>query len=99
MIDHLVLFTVKEEASPEDVDDMLQSLRALRSNVPSVIDFSVGENFSERGGPYTHGLFARFQTPDDLQAYLKHPDHRAAADKLNTLANSDRIVVDYDHGI
>ncbi len=99
MIDHLVLFTVKEEASPEDVDDMLQSLRALRSNVPSVIDLSVGENFSERGGPYTHGLFARFQTPDDLQAYLKHPEHRAAADKLNTLANSDRIVVDYDHGI
>ena len=99
MIDHLVLFTVKENASSEDVDDMLEGLRALRNSVPSVIDLTVGENFSDRGGPYTHGLFARFQTPDDLQAYLKHPDHRAAADKLNTFANKDRIVVDYDHGL
>ena len=99
MIDHLVLFTVNENASPEDVDDMLEGLRALRNSVPSVIDLTVGENFSDRGGPYTHGLFARFQTPDDLQAYLKHPDHRAAADKLNTFANKDRIVVDYDHGL
>lgn len=99
MIDHLVLFTVKEDASAEDVEDMLQSLRALRNSVPSVIDLSVGENFSERGGPYTHGLFARFQTPDDLQAYLNHPEHRAAASKLNTFADPDRIVVDYDHGL
>ena len=98
MVDHLVLFTVNEYSSAEDVADMLQSLQALRSKVPSVIDITVGENFSERGGPYTHGLFARFQTPDDLQAYLKHPEHRAAADKLNTLAHPDRIVVDYDHG-
>lgn len=98
MVDHLVLFTVKEDSPAEDVADMLQSLQALRSKVPSVIDITVGENFSERGGPYTHGLFARFQTPDDLQAYLKHPEHRAAADKLNTLAHPDRIVVDYDHG-
>ena len=97
MIDHLVLFTVNEDASTEDVEDMLESLRALRSNVPSVIDFSVGENFSDRGGPYTHGLFARFQTPDDLQAYLKHPAHLAAVEKLNTLADPNRIVVDYDH--
>lgn len=97
MIDHLVLFTVKEDSSAEDVADMIESLRALRSKVPNVIDITVGENFSERGGPYTHGLFARFQTPDDLQAYLKHPEHRAAADKLNTLADPDRIVVDYDH--
>lgn len=98
MIDHLVLFTVKDDSSAEDVADMLESLRALRSKVPNVIDITVGENFSERGGPYTHGLFARFQTPDDLQEYLKHPEHRAAADKLNTFANPDRIVVDYDHG-
>ena len=97
MIDHLVLFTVNEDASAEDVDDMLQSLRALRNSVPSVIDLSVGANFSERGGPFTHGLFARFQTPDDLQAYLKRPEHRADADKLNTFADPNRIVIDYDH--
>ena len=97
MVDHLVLFTVKEDASAEDVDDLLESISSLRSNVSGVIDLSVGENFSERGGPYTHGLFARFPTPDDLQTYLKHPEHLAVVEKLDALTEEGRIVVDYDH--
>ena len=96
MVDHLVLFTVKEDASPEEVDDLLSSIRDLRSSVSNVIDLSVGEDFSGRGAPYTHGLFVRFQTPDDLQAYLRHPDHLKAVEKLEATTEG-RIVVDYDH--
>lgn len=98
MIDHLVLFTVREGASPEDVEDLLSSLRGLREEVPGVIDLSVGENFSERAKGYTHGLFARFRTADDLQAYLKHSKHQAAVEKLDALTDG-RLVVDYEHDI
>ena len=97
MVDHLVLFTVKEDASSEEVADLLSSIRGLRGSIPNVIDLSVGEDFSGRGGPYTHGLFARFQTPDDLQAYLKHPEHLKVVEKLEATTEG-RIVVDYDHG-
>ena len=96
MIDHLVLFTVKEDASSEDVEDLLSSLRDLRSSVPNVIDLSVGEDFSGRAEPYTHGCFVRFRTPDDLQAYLKHPEHLKVVEKLEATTEG-RIVVDYDH--
>ena len=96
MVDHLVLFTVKEDASSEEVADLLSSIRGLRGSIPNVIDLSVGEDFSGRGGPYTHGLFARFQTPDDLQAYLKHPEHLKVVEKLEATTEG-RIVVDYDH--
>lgn len=96
MVDHLVLFTVKEGASSEQVADLLSSIRDLRSSIPNVIDLSVGENFSGRGEPYTHGLFVRFQTPDDLQAYLKHPEHLKVVEKLEATTEG-RIVVDYDH--
>ncbi len=96
MIDHLVLFTVKEDASSEDVEDLLSRLRDLRSSVPNVIDLSAGEDFSGRGEPYTHGMFVRFRTPDDLQAYLKHPEHLKVVEKLEATTEG-RIVVDYDH--
>ena len=96
LVDHLVLFTVNEDASAEDIDDLLSSLRGLKKGIPNVIDLSVGENFSERAQGFTHGLFVRFQTADDLRAYMDHPEHRAVVEKLDAVT-AGRLVVDYDH--
>jgi hypothetical protein len=85
MIDHLVLFTLKEDTSQQDEEDVISTFRELRGKIPNFIDFSIGKNFSERSRGYTHGLFARFQTRDDLQAYLKHPGHLSAVEKLDAL--------------
>ena len=93
MVDHLVFLAVREDASPEDVEDLISSIRRL-DTVPSVVDLSVGENFSERSGGYTHGIFVRVESVEDLQEYLKHPDHLAVAEKLDALTT--RIVVDYE---
>ncbi|CAN5294223.1 hypothetical protein BH24ACT19_BH24ACT19_20550 [soil metagenome] len=98
MVDHLVLFTVKGDARAEDVEDLLASLKGLKKEIPDVIDLSVGENFSERSQGYTHGLFARFRTVDDLRSYISHPEHLAVVEKLDALTTG-RLVVDYDHEI
>ncbi len=94
MIDHLVFLAAREDASPEDIEDLISSLRRLKDTVPGVVDLTVGENFSERSGGYTHGLFVRFEDVEDLQEYLKHPDHLAVGEKLDALTT--RIVVDYE---
>ena len=94
MIDHLVFLAAKEEASPEDIEDLISSMQGLKDTVPGVVDLSIGENFSPRSGGYTHGLFVRFETADDLQGYLEHPDHQAVSEKLDRLTS--RIVVDYE---
>lgn len=96
LVDHLVLFAVNDDASAEDVEDLLASIRDLRGSIPNVMDLSVGEDFSGRAKGYTHGLFVRLRTADDLQAYLDHPDHRAVVEKLDALTTG-RLVVDYDH--
>ena len=98
MVDHLVLFTVKEDARGEDVEDLLASLKELKKGIPSVVDASVGENFSERSQGYTHGLFVRLQTVDDLRAYINHPEHQAVVEKLDALTKG-RLVVDYEHDL
>lgn len=95
MIDHLVLFAVKENASENDVKDLLSSLAALEDKVPSVVDFSVGEDFSGRAGEYTHALFARFENRQGLQEYLGHPEHLAVVEKLDA-HTSGRLVADYE---
>ena len=95
MIDHLVFLASREDASPEDIEDLIASLRGLKDTVPGVVDLSVGENFNPRSGGYTHGLFVRFESVDDLQEYMKHPDHLAVVEKLDALTT--RIVVDYEY--
>ena len=95
MVDHLVLFAVKEDASEEDVEDLLSSLAALKDEVSSVVDFSVGEDFSGRAGDYTHALFARFEDREGLQEYLGHPEHLAVVEKLDA-HTSGRLVADYE---
>lgn len=95
MIDHIVLFAARDDASSEDITDLLETLRGLKDSVDSVIDLSVGEDFSGRGGDYTHGLFARFEDREGLQEYLKHPDHAAGVKKLDAVTTG-RLVVDYE---
>ena len=93
MIDHLVFLAAREDASKEDLDDLISSLRSLKETVPGVVDLSAGENFSQRSGGYTHGVFVRFEDVEGLQWYLKHPDHLAVVEKLDALTT--RIVIDY----
>jgi hypothetical protein len=94
MIDHLVFVAVRENAAPEDVDDLVSSIRGLKDAVPSVVDLTVGENFSERSGGYTHGIFVRFESREGLREYMVHPNHLAVVEKLDALTS--RIVVDFE---
>ena len=95
MVDHIVLFTLREGVAPEDAEDLLGSLAALKGSVPGVVDLSVGENFSERAGGYTHGLFVRLEDGEALEGYMRHPDHLAVVEKLEE-RTTGRLVVDYE---
>jgi len=95
MVDHLVFFAVREEASQTEVEDLVSSIHALSEEVPSTVDLSVGEDFSGRSGQYTHALFARFEDAAGLQEYMEHPAHLAVVEKLDS-TTTGRIVVDYE---
>jgi hypothetical protein len=95
MVDHLVFFAVREEVSPEDVEDLISSMRGLKDDVSSTVDLSVGEDFSGRAGGYTHALFARFEDRVGLREYMQHPAHLAVVEKLDE-RTTGRIVADYE---
>ncbi|MGH3088499.1 MAG: Dabb family protein [Rubrobacteraceae bacterium] len=95
MVDHLVFFAVREDATTDEVQDLISSLKNLKDEVPGVVELSVGEDFSGRSGEYTHGLFARFEDTDGLKTYAGHPAHLAVVEKLDRLTTG-RIVADYE---
>jgi hypothetical protein len=95
MVDHLVFLSVRGGVSQEEIEDLLSSIRALRDEVPSTVDLSVGEDFSGRSGGYTHALFARFEDAEGLREYMGHPAHLAVIEKLDA-TTTGRIVVDYE---
>jgi Stress responsive A/B Barrel Domain len=95
MVDHLVFFAVREEASEEEVEDLVSSIRALRDEVPSAVDLSVGEDFSGRSGGHTHAIFVRFEDAAGLREYMEHPAHLAVVEKLDA-TTTGRIVADYE---
>ena len=95
MVDHLVFFAIREGASQEEVEDLVSSICALRDEVPSTVDLSVGEDFSGRSGGYTHALFVRFEDASGLREYMEHPAHLAVVEKLDA-TTTGRIVADYE---
>jgi hypothetical protein len=95
MVDHLLFFAVREGASQGEVEDLVSSMRALRDDVPSTVDLSVGEDFSGRSGGYTHALFARFEDVTGLREYMEHLAHLAVVEKLDA-TTTGRIVADYE---
>ena len=95
MVDHLVFFAVRDGVSPEDVKDLISSIRGLKDEVSSTVDLSVGEDFSGRSGEYTHAFFVRFEDQAGLQEYMQHPAHLVVVEKLDE-RTTGRIVADYE---
>jgi len=96
MVEHIVLFQAKPDASPESLEAMLDALRSLKDAVPGVVSLTCGANTSDRGGGFTHGLVVRFESQEALDNYLPHPAHRKVVEE-NVLPVCDEIVVcDYE---
>lgn len=96
MIEHVVLFKVKREASPEAIEAMLTELSGLKDQVPGIVDLTRGTNFSDRSQGYTHGLVVRFQDRRALESYLPHPAHQAVVENRIRPIIDDVMVVDYE---
>jgi len=96
MIEHIVLFRWKEDASQDAIDRVVAELRALKGKIPGIVDLSCGANFSDRANGYTHGLVVRFADRSALEAYGPHPDHQRVVQKLINPIRADILALDFE---
>ena len=98
MVKHIVLFKLKEEASPEKKLLAMQQFKQAIEALPKKIDFirhiEVGLNINP-GETWSIALYSEFDSLEDVKAYAVHPDH-VAAGKLLAEVKESRACVDYE---
>ena len=84
MIRHLVLVRFRDDVAPAEISAIFDELRALRSVLPGMLAFTGGENISPEGlaRGFTHAFSCDFKDAAVRDAYLIHPAHEAAGQRL-----------------
>jgi len=83
----VVLFSFNESVAPAERAALLDAIRGLRANVPSLRSLEVGENVDAGGArTYTHVAIATFDDREGYAAYLAHPAHAPVGARLRVLA-------------
>ncbi|MEZ0486803.1 Dabb family protein [Fibrella aquatica] len=79
MVQHIVLFKFKPEATPEKVAEIVAAFEALPSQIKEIKGFQWGTNNSpeklDKG--LTHAFILTFDNEKDRDTYLPHPAHKA----------------------
>jgi len=96
VIEHIVLFKWKTEATADQITAAVEGLRGLKALVPNVLDLSVGANFTDRGLGFTHGLVVRFPDKAALEVYGPHPAHQNVVQNLITPIRENVLALDYE---
>jgi hypothetical protein len=96
MVEHLVLFKLKPEATEEQKEAAIQALRGLKGQIDGILELTCGRNFSQRSQGFEIGLLVRFRDRAALEVYIPHPAHRGAVEQFLHPIREDVIVVDYE---
>ncbi|XP_062162653.1 stress-response A/B barrel domain-containing protein UP3-like [Alnus glutinosa] len=95
-IEHVVLFKVKENADPSQVDAWLHALNGLIS-LDQVLHLSASSVFRNRTSSslsFTHILHSRYSSQNHLAAYSAHPNHVSVVKEYQPLIE-DIMAVDW----
>lgn len=95
MVEHVVLFRLKPDASEALKTGLMRSLVGLKDLIPGIVHASAGPNFSARAQGYTHGLVIRFTDKAALDAYLTHPAHVEVVEKQVRPISEGVLALDY----
>ncbi|MED6156121.1 hypothetical protein PIB30_011580 [Stylosanthes scabra] len=92
VVEHIVLFKVKDNTDPSKVSAMVNGLNSLLS-LDQVLHLTMGPVLRSRSSSltFTHMLHSRYATKQDLDAYSAHPSHVSVV-KGNVLPIIDDIM-------
>lgn len=86
MITHIVLLQPKPETTSEEMEAVLEQVKALKGKIPGLIEVQAGANRHNAHQGYTYGFVMRFDSEEHLKAYSPHPAHRAVSPELRRLS-------------
>jgi quinol monooxygenase YgiN len=80
MLRHVAMFKFKDGVTDEQRQASRDALAALKEQVPSVVEYTVGFDIGRNPNNWDMVLVADFEDQDGLEAYFAHPVMNAASD-------------------
>lgn len=97
MIEHIVLFKMKQDVTDQQRTEFIEALKGLRQSVPGILELTAGRNLNqERGQGYEIALLVRFDSKDALDAYGPHPAHQDVVQNYVVPWCENVLVADYE---
>jgi len=95
MVEHLVLFKLRDGVTEQDKQAMREGLQALSGQISGIEHLACGEDFSGRSKGYHIGLVVRFTSRAALEDYGPHPAHQAFLARFKPLWD-DVLAFDFE---
>ncbi|WP_448377379.1 Dabb family protein [Fervidobacterium sp.] len=90
-----MMWKIKEGFNKDEIYEQIkEKVLALKDFIPQIRHIEVGRNITTSINAYDVVLYSEFDSKEDLDFYLVHPEHVKVADYIKTVV-ADRKVVDY----
>ncbi len=96
MIRHIVLFTWKAEATPEQKQRVQTELRTLPPLMSGLRAYYCGPDAGLVAGNFDFAVVADFEDTESYLAYRGHPAHLAVIEECITPIRADRASVQFE---
>ncbi|KAL0547057.1 hypothetical protein IC582_016979 [Cucumis melo] len=73
VFEHISLLKAKENISEDEENDMLDYLYTTQYQMRGIVAVSLGRACDQNNGRYTHGVYMRFQSKEDLEKFYVNP--------------------------
>ena len=93
MVRHVIMWKFRE-GEAENMHKFLEGLKALKGQIPQVVDLEVGVDWGG-DGHYDAVLISTFRSKADLEIYKKDPRHVAVSSLCKSI-RTDRVAVDFE---
>lgn len=96
---HVVSFKFKDDASPADIQKVVDAFGELPKKIKEIRSYEWGTNNSPEhlNKGFTHCFILSFDNDADRKVYLEHPDHKAFGKLLGPIL-ADVSVIDFLSG-
>ena len=96
LLRHVVCFSFKEDATPEQIQSIVDAFADLPNKIPFIVSFECGTNVSPENltKGFTHCFILTFKSAKDRDAYLPHPAHKEFGSVLVPFLK-DVMVIDF----
>ena len=93
---HVVAFKFKDTATKQQIKEVEDAFRALKTKIAEIESFDWGTNVSpeKHDKGFTHGFILTFKSEKDRDAYLVHPEHKKFGQLLHPVL-ADAFVIDF----